>query len=54
MDAEKALINAKARKFARKMSALGQSTTVRKFWDNLPDDPDERLEVEKSPFKAPS
>ena len=52
VDAEKVLNNKKARKFARKLSALGQSTIVREFCENLPDDPD-RNEVEKSPFKAP-
>ena len=52
VDAEKALTNKKARQFARKMSALGQSTIVREFCENIPEDPD-RNEVEKSPFRAP-
>ena len=47
--------NKKARRFARKLSALGQNKVVKEYCDDLPeisDEPDYE-EAEKSPFKAP-
>ena len=52
VEAEKELNATKARKFARVLSALGQSTIVREFVESLPDTLEEN-EVQKSPFKAP-
>ena len=45
----------KARKFARKLNALGKSSVVRGYFDDFPDNPeaDDHEDVEKSPFKTP-
>ena len=51
IEAEKKLIDKKARKFARKLSALGQSAVVREYVQTLPDVEDDG--VDRSPFKAP-
>ena len=55
VEAEKKLSDKKARRFARKLSALGQNKVVKEYCDDLPeisDEPDYE-EAEKSPFKAP-
>ena len=43
----------KSNKFARVLSALGQSAVVKNYCDDLPEVPEDREEIEKSPFKAP-
>ena len=52
VDAEKKLSAKKARKFARVLSAMGQSSVVREFCASLPETTDDNMN-EKSPFKAP-
>ena len=53
VEAEQNLSKTKANKFARVLSALGQSTVVRDYCDTLPEIPEDDREMEKSPFKAP-
>ena len=53
VEAEKQCSATKARKFARKLSALGQSPVVREFCENLPEAEVEDDEVLRSPFKTP-
>ena len=53
VEAEKELATKKANKFARVLSAFGQSAVVKHYCDNLPEVPDEPDVIEKSPFKTP-
>jgi hypothetical protein len=53
VEAEKELATKKANKFARVLSAFGQSAVVKNYCDNLPEVPEEHDVIEKSPFKTP-
>ena len=53
VEAELKLSTTKANKFARVLSALGQSSVVRDYCDSLPEVSEDERDMEKSPFKAP-